>query len=345
MALRLRWFALLLCWLPWALMAQELTPDERNNIEVFEETHPSVVFVTNSTLQQDFFSLNVQEIPAGAGTGFIWDESGLVVTNFHVIQNADKVRITLSDQTSYIGKLVGVAPDKDLALLRIDAPKEKLIPIKQGDSADLQVGRKVLAIGNPFGLDATLTVGVVSALDREIKSLSNRTIKGVIQTDAAINPGNSGGPLLDSQGRLVGVNTQILSPSGASSGIGFAIPVNTVKKIVPQLQRFGRIMRPVLGVSLISDAIARRNRIKGVIVAEVLPGGPASKAGMRGLRRDNRGVILLGDVILEFNGEPVLTQDDLLSALENHKPGDQVTLTTLRDKKKRSFRLTLEAPR
>ncbi|MDT8448512.1 MAG: trypsin-like peptidase domain-containing protein [bacterium] len=326
------------------LAQDDLTPDERNNIEVFERVHPSVVFVTNSTLKQNMFSLNVQEIPSGAGTGFIWDKSGLIVTNFHVIQNADAIRITLADQSSYLAKLIGVAPDKDLALLRIEAEPDKLVPIERGDSNALQVGRKVLAIGNPFGLDATLTVGVVSALDREIKSLSNRSIKGVIQTDAAINPGNSGGPLLDSQGRLVGVNTQILSPSGASSGIGFAIPVATVNKIVPELIKYGRIMRPVMGLSLLADAIAKRYGIKGVVVGQVYPGGPAARAGMRGLQRDPRGVILLGDVILKAEGQVINSQDDLLSLLENHKPGDQITLTSRRDKVERTFKLTLAAP-
>ncbi|OGH01857.1 MAG: 2-alkenal reductase [Candidatus Lambdaproteobacteria bacterium RIFOXYC1_FULL_56_13] len=331
----------------WAFTAtaeDHLSPDEVNNIEVFTAVHPSVVFVTNSRVQQNIFSLNIQEIPAGAGTGFIWDKTGLIVTNFHVIQNADTVRITLADQSNYPAKLVGVAPDKDLALLRIEAPAEKLIPIERGDSSRLQVGRKVLAIGNPFGLDATLTTGVVSALEREIKSVNNRTIRGVIQTDAAINPGNSGGPLLDSQGRLIGVNTQIISPSGASSGIGFAIPVNTVKDVIPQLIQFGRLMRPVIGINTLSDAVSQRYGIRGVVVAEVVPGGPAAVAGLEGLKRDPKGVLLLGDVIVGIEGQPVLTQDDLLGVLEKHKIGEKLRFTIARDNKERNFTLTLAAP-
>ncbi|OGG94026.1 MAG: 2-alkenal reductase [Candidatus Lambdaproteobacteria bacterium RIFOXYD12_FULL_49_8] len=320
---------------------EALTLGEQNNIEVFEKVHRSVVYVTNSQVRQDVFTLNVQEIPAGAGTGFIWDDSGLIVTNFHVIQNADKVRITLDNRASYFAKLVGVAPDKDLALLKIDAPKEKLVPIERGDSDDLQVGRKVLAIGNPFGLDATLTVGVVSALGREIQSVSNRKIGGVIQTDAAINPGNSGGPLLDSQGRLIGVNTQIVSPSGANSGIGFAIPVNIVKKIVPQLLEHGRLIRPTLGVSLLPDTLARRSGIKGVVLVEVAPNGPAGRAKLQGLKRDQRGELILGDVILRFDGEPVDTQDDLLTQLERHKAGDKVKLTLARGNRQIEVEATL----
>ncbi|OGH03462.1 MAG: hypothetical protein A2557_01770 [Candidatus Lambdaproteobacteria bacterium RIFOXYD2_FULL_56_26] len=208
----------------------------------------------------------------------------------------------------------------------------------------MQVGRKVLAIGNPFGLDATLTTGVVSALEREIKSVNNRTIRGVIQTDAAINPGNSGGPLLDSQGRLIGVNTQIISPSGASSGIGFAIPVNTVKDVIPQLIQFGRLMRPVIGINTLSDAVSQRYGIRGVVVAEVVPGGPAAVAGLEGLKRDPKGVLLLGDVIVGIEGQPVLTQDDLLGVLEKHKIGEKLRFTIARDNKERNFTLTLAAP-
>jgi len=331
----------------WAFDAareEGLTADELNNIEVFNKAHPSVVFVTNSKIKQNAFSLNVQEIPAGAGTGFIWDDTGLIVTNFHVIKGADTVRITLSDQSNYRAKLVGVSPGKDLALLKIDAPKNKLIPIERGDSNRLQVGRKVLAIGNPFGLDATLTVGVVSALDREIKSIGNRTVKGVIQTDAAINPGNSGGPLLNSQGQLIGVNTQIVSPSGANSGIGFAIPVQIVKTIIPQLLKYGKVMRPVLGVNTLSDAVSRRYGIKGVVIAQVSPQGPAGKAGLRGLSRDQLGVLHLGDVIVGVDGKQVVNQDSLLSILEHHKVGDVISLIVIRDNKKHSISLKLAAP-
>lgn len=227
----------------------ELTADERNTVEIFALTSPSVVHITTARQALNLFTLNVLEIPQGTGSGFVWDEAGHVVTNFHVIQGADAARVTLADQSTWRAKLVGVYPDRDLAVLRIDAPPERLHPIPIGESKGLKVGQKVLAIGNPFGLDQSLTTGVVSALNREIESITGRTIRGVIQTDAAINPGNSGGPLLDSAGRLIGVNTAIYSPSGASAGIGFAIPVDEVNRIVPRLIREGRIRRPVLGIA------------------------------------------------------------------------------------------------
>ncbi|PCI30013.1 MAG: 2-alkenal reductase [SAR324 cluster bacterium] len=318
-----------------------LTSDEANNISVFKRTNKSVVYVTNSQIQQDRFSLNVQEIPRGTGTGFIWNKQGLIVTNFHVIQSADRVTITLSDHSSWVGQLVGIAPDKDLAVLKIDAPPERLFPIMIGNSNKLEVGRKVLAIGNPFGLDATLTVGVVSALGREIDSVSGRKIKGVIQTDAAINPGNSGGPLLNSKGELIGVNTAIYSPSGGSSGIGFAIPVNTVKKIIPQLIKYGRIMRPIIGIHSAHDSIAKNYGIQGVIVVQVSSGGPAQQVGIVGFQRDSLGNTSLGDIIVEIEGQTIRNNDDLLSVLEAHKPGDVVSVKTVRNRKKKSFQVRL----
>ena len=321
------------------------TDDENNNIEIFRSASPSVVYVTNTALRRSgFFSLNIQEIPQGNGTGFIWNDEGLIVTNFHVIQGASRVTITLHDQSTWNAELVGFAPDKDLALLRIDAPKKLLKPIPLGDSSALEVGRKVLAIGNPFGLDTTLTIGVVSALGREITSLTNRTIRDVIQTDAAINPGNSGGPLLNSQGQLIGVNTQIVSPSGASSGIGFAIPVNTVKRIVPQLVEYGREVRPVIGVDLLSDSWSRQRGILGVPVTEVIKGYPAAEAGMVGLQQDQRGNIFLGDVIIAVDGVEIDSQDDLFNEIEKHQPGDTITILTERNQKKMEFEVTLAPP-
>ncbi|MCP4297855.1 MAG: trypsin-like serine protease [Proteobacteria bacterium] len=324
-----------------AEQTSSFSSDEQNNISVFRKTNRSVVYVTNSQIQQNFFSLNVQEIPQGTGTGFIWDNTGLIVTNFHVIRSADKVTIKLADNTSWVAQLVGIAPDKDLAVLKIDAPTDKLVPIKIGNSRDLEVGRKVLAIGNPFGLDATLTVGVVSALGREIDAITGRKIKGAIQTDAAINPGNSGGPLLNSKGELIGVNTAIYSPSGGSSGIGFAIPVDTVKKIIPQLIQYGRVMRPIIGIHLLDDSIARNFGIEGVIVGQVVQGGPAYRAGLKGVKRNVRGSFVLGDVITELDNQSISTNDDLLSVLETHKPGDVVTLESLRQGKKKSFQIRL----
>lgn len=320
------------------------TDDEKNNIAVFENASPSVVFVTNTQLRRQRFSLNVMEIPRGSGTGFIWDDSGLIVTNFHVVYGANRITITLQSNKSYQAEVVGTAPEKDIALLKIDAPEEELKPLPLGDSASLAVGRKVLAIGNPFALDTTLTVGVVSALGREIKSITNRTIKNVIQTDAAINPGNSGGPLLDSHGRLVGVNTAIYSPSGASAGIGFAIPVNTVAKIVPQLIEHGKLIRPVLGIETLTDYWTRRLRVKGVAILSVREGMPADLAGMVGVREDRRGNIHLGDVIIAINGEGVTNEDSLLTQLEQYKPGDVVEVTTLKDEEIHNYDVTLAAP-
>ncbi len=325
-------------------IAALLTGDEQNNISVFESASPSVVFVTNTQLRRQRFSLNVMEIPRGSGTGFIWDKSGLIVTNFHVVYGANKITIELQNNKSYQATVIGSAPGKDIALLKIDAPNEDLQPLPLGDSASLAVGRKVLAIGNPFALDTTLTVGVVSALGREIKSVNNRTIKNVIQTDAAINPGNSGGPLLNSNGQLVGVNTAIYSPSGASAGIGFAIPVNAVKVIIPQLIEHGKLIRPVMGIESLTDYWTRRLRVKGVAILSVRKGLPADKAGMVGVREDQRGNIHLGDVIIAINGQNVTNEDSLLSQLEQFKPGDTVEVTTLRDEEIHNYSLQLVAP-
>ena len=334
---------------PTAIATAETTPvfltnDEQNNISVFKSASPSVVFVTNTQLRRQRFSLNVMEIPRGSGTGFIWDESGLIVTNFHVVQGANKITIELQSNKSYQATVIGSAPEKDIALLKIDAPNEDLQPLPLGDSTSLAVGRKVLAIGNPFALDTTLTVGVVSALGREIKSITNRTIKNVIQTDAAINPGNSGGPLLNSNGQLVGVNTAIYSPTGASAGIGFAIPVNAVKVIIPQLIEHGKLIRPVLGIETLTDYWTRRLRVKGVAILSVREGLPAAKAGMVGVREDRRGKIHLGDVIIAINGQNVVNEDSLLNQLEQFSPGDTVEVTTLKDEKIHNYNVQLVAP-
>ena len=283
------------------------------------------------------------EIPRGSGTGFVWDESGLIVTNFHVVYNANRITITLQSGNSYEAKVVGASPEKDIALLRID-PEEPLRAIPLGDSSELSVGRKVLAIGNPFALDTTLTVGVVSALGREIKSLNNRTIKNVIQTDAAINPGNSGGPLLNSMGELIGVNTAIYSPSGASAGIGFAIPVNTVRNIIPQLEKYGRLYRPVIGIETMSDYWAKRLGVKGVVVFSVREGLPAAQVGMVGVREDWRGNIHLGDVIIAINDEPVINEDTMLSLLEQMQPGEAIKVTSIRDENIHNYEVVLAAP-
>ena len=322
------------------------TNDEENNIEIFKRSSPSVVHITNSRLVRSFYSLNPQEVPQGTGTGFIWNQEGYIVTNFHVIQQANVVTVTLQDGTSYEAVPVGSDPDKDLAVLRINVPKPELSPVILGDSSLLEVGRKVIAIGNPFGLDTTMTVGVVSALGREIDSISRRKIRDVIQTDAAINPGNSGGPLLNSLGQLVGVNTAIYSPSGANSGIGFAIPVNTVKRIVPELITFGRVQTPILGITHIPQPDYYRELwgIEGVIVMDVVPGADPAQVGMRGLKRVQRGRIQLGDVIFEIDGESVSNEDDYANIMEQHRAGDVVNIKTRRDNRVMSYDIELKAP-
>jgi S1-C subfamily serine protease len=319
-----------------------LGADEQAHIELFRRASPSVVNITAIGVQRDLFSRNVQQVPRGTGTGFVWDERGHIVTNFHVIQGANAARVTLADQSSYDAALVGVFPDRDLAVLRIEAPREKLPPISIGSSRDLQVGQRVYAIGNPFGLDQTLTTGIVSALNREIESFNGRTIRGVVQTDAAINPGNSGGPLLDSAGRLIGVNTQIASPSGASAGIGFAIPVDEVNRIVPRLIRDGRFVRPSIGISTAGADVHRALRLPpGVMIVEVAPGSPAARAGLQPFRRGNRGEVIGGDVITAVNEQPIKDLDDMLTLLEQRQPGDTVTLSVWRGGQTRKQVVTL----
>jgi S1-C subfamily serine protease len=319
-----------------------LGADELAQIDLFKKSSPSVVHITSLGVQRDLFSLNVQEVPRGTGTGFVWDNAGHIVTNFHVIQGANGARVTLADQSTYDAKLVGAFPDRDLAVLRIEAPKDKLPPIALGTSRDLLVGQRVYAIGNPFGLDQTLTLGIVSALGREIESFNNRTIKGVIQTDAAINPGNSGGPLLDSAGRLIGVNTQIASPSGASAGIGFSIPVDEVNRIVPRLIKDGRFVRPAIGVSAAPANLHKALSLpKGVAVVQVGSGTPAAKAGLQPFRRGSRGEIVQGDVITAINDDPVSDLDDMLALLERRQPGETVSLTLWRDGRSRKQPVTL----
>jgi S1-C subfamily serine protease len=301
------------------------------------------VFIANTAMQRDPWSFNLFEVPQGSGTGFVWSRQGHIVTNYHVIYGADAITVTLADRTEYKAKVIGADPDHDVAVLQIQAPETVLQPVTIGNSQSLRVGQKVLAIGNPFGLDHTLTTGVVSALGRTIKSMSNRTIEGVIQTDAAINPGNSGGPLLDSGGRLIGVNTQIVSPSGAFAGIGFAVPVDTVNRIVPELIKHGKLIRPGLGISLVPDAMARRWGVKGVIVGKVGRGSAAERIGLRGVRETVGGRIELGDIIVAVEGKPVETIDDLMDLMEQHKVGDQVTIEYARGNRRLQVVVTLQA--
>lgn len=318
-----------------------ITQDEQNSIYVYDQVSPSVVFVTNTTFQRDLFSRRVYERPQGSGTGFVWDKQGHIITNFHVIEGASEITITLSDGHDYPAKVVGLAPERDLAVLKVEAHPDILKPVKLGNSNRLRVGHKVLAIGNPFGLDTTLTTGVVSALDRTIQSPSQRLIRGVIQTDAAINPGNSGGPLLNAAGQLVGVNTAIYSPSGGSAGIGFSIPVNIVKATVPQLIKYGRVERPILGIEVTSPGFARRINVNGAPIARISDGSPAARAGLKGLRRDKWGRLKLGDILVAVDGKKIATNDELYSYLETKKAGDKVTVDVLRKGHTRSVTLTL----
>ncbi|MFO0744594.1 MAG: trypsin-like peptidase domain-containing protein [Myxococcota bacterium] len=319
----------------------DLMADEQHVVNLFEKTSPSVVFITTMGAVRGRNGYGVQMAPQGAGSGFMWDEDGHIVTNFHVIAEASEAVVTLADGTEVPAKLVGAAPDQDLAVLQIDAPKEKLRPLPVGSSKELKVGQFTMAIGNPFGLDQTLTTGVVSALDREMESMSGRMIYGVIQTDAAINPGNSGGPLIDSSGRLIGVNSAIKSASGSSAGIGFAVPVDTVNRIVPQLIKFGRAARPGLGVMLASPTVADRFGVVGVVVRAVNPGSPAEKAGLVGIEQDGMGRVRLGDVIVGVDGTPVKELSDLQKVLDQKAVGDKVEVDVDRGGVKRTAEVEL----
>ena len=337
-----------------------LTAEEQSTVALFETSSPSVVYVTTLQRMANRFTRDVTDVPAGTGSGFLWDDVGHVVTNFHVIgqgmMNEATFTVTFSDQTTYRAEVVGIAPNNDLAVLRIDAPKEKLRPLVVGTSADLKVGQSVLAIGNPFGLDKTLTTGIVSALGRTIQSPSGLPIEDVIQTDAAINPGNSGGPLIDSAGRLIGVNTQIASPNNSggvagSVGIGFAIPVDTVNRIVPSMLKNyrpgkpGTPTQPVLGIGrILEDRVnaefSRRLGVAGLIVVTVDPNGGAAKAGIRGvdLAAENPSV---GDVIVEIAGRKVASRSDLVVSLSRFDPGQSVPVKLWNGGAEREVQVTL----
>ncbi len=328
-----------------ALPRTDLTQEEMATIQLFEDAAPSVAFINTSTYQRNYWTRDITEIPRGSGSGFVWDRQGHIVTNFHVIEDADKAMVTLADQSTWEADLVGYAPEKDLAILKIDAPKPQLRPIPLGTSEDLLVGQSVFAIGNPFGLDQTLTTGVISALGREIKSKTGVPIRDVIQTDAAINPGNSGGPLLDTQGRLIGVNTAIFSPSGAYAGIGFSIPVDEVNWVVPDLIEHGKVMRPTIGVNLLRQSTVERAGLKGAVVFEVIRGSAAEKAGVAPTKRTSRGDIILGDIIVGLDDEKVDSQSDLILALEKYRPGDKVLLTVKRGEEELKLEVILDEAR
>lgn len=320
-------------------------PSELGVISLFEKATQSVAFVTTYTEAPPGFRLNPMEAPAGTGSGIVWDREGRIVTNFHVIRAASGARITLANKKTYDAQLVGSSADDDVAVLKIIAPRDELFPIDIGDSENLRVGQSTYAIGNPFGLDHTLTTGVLSGLGREMKSPTGRTISNVIQTDASINPGNSGGPLIDARGRLIGMNTAIYSPSGASAGVGFAIPVNTLKVIAQGLIENGRIIRPVIGISYLESSQARSLGIEtGVLILDVPEGSEAERAGLRGTSRMTFGSIELGDVITGIDDELIKNEGDLFKALDKHKIGDVVRIRVLNSQDgERTVRLKLSA--
>jgi S1-C subfamily serine protease len=309
----------------------DLSSLEAATIELYRTASPSVVHIANVALARSPWSLDVSAIPRGSGTGFVWDPSGYVVTNAHVVDGGDRYHVTLADQSTWRARLVGADPDTDVAVLKIDAPGVTLQPIAVGTSSDLQVGQSVFAIGNPFGLDQTLTTGVISGLGREIRADTGRKIRDVIQTDAAVNPGNSGGPLLDSAGRLVGMNTAIVSPSGVSAGIGFAVPADTINRVVPRLIQGRPSERAGLGIRLVPDDYLRRVGVEGAGVLEVVEGSGAAEAGLRPTRRGPAsGRVLLGDVIVAVDGEKVENRLALLDALQDRQVGERVVVTVLR---------------
>jgi putative serine protease PepD len=330
-----------------------VTEDEKNNIAVYEKAADGVVNVTSIAVQMDFF---FNPFPTqGAGSGSIIDTKGHILTNHHVVANAQKLEVTLADGSKWPAKLVGSDPDNDLAVIKIDAPREKLKVIPMGDSKNLRIGQKVLAIGNPFGFERTLTTGVVSSLGRTIRSEVGTLIEDVIQTDAAINPGNSGGPLLNSEGEMVGINSAIISPTGGSVGIGFAIPVNTAKKVIPELISKGFVTYPWIGATIqpLLPEIAKFMNVsveRGAMIAEVVKGGPAERAGLKGgnqrVQVGNMVVVIGGDIVVKADQHDVKTHDDLIRYIREKKPNDVLTLKILRKGKFKDIRVTLgERPR
>ena len=311
-----------------------LATDEQNNIEVYKAISPGVVNISSTSMVRGFFGLLV-EPEEGTCSGSIIDERGNIVTNYHCIENVQKLSVSLGGGKKYPATVVGGDPDTDLAVIRMtELPREPLTIVPMGDSDKLSVGQKVLAIGNPFGLDRTLTTGVISGLERPIRAQNNRQIEGAIQTDASINPGNSGGPLLDSHGRMIGINSQILSPSGASAGVGFAIPVSIAKRIVPELVRSGSIQRPNLGIrSRDVESLGNQAQLpvsSGVLIWSTFQGGPAANAGLRGLVETEDGQIELGDIIVAIDGEKIDNSDDIYKVMDKHHIGDTVNVEVIR---------------
>jgi len=323
-----------------------LAPEEQTTIEIFQQASPSVVFISTRQRVLDLWTRNVLSVTKGTGSGLVWDDLGDVVTNNHVIEGVSEAIVRLSDGRAYKAVLVGASAAHDLAVLRINVPFDRPPPVPIGTSGDLKVGQKAFAIGNPFGLDYTLTAGIVSALDRSLQEENGNTIEHLIQTDAAINPGNSGGPLLDSAGRLIGINTAIYSPSGASAGISFAVPVDTVNRVVSQLIAQGKYIAPSLGITTDEDinrVVTSKLGVKGVLVLRVEPGSSAEAAGLRGTRVDSEGGVTPGDIILAVDGKAVDSVSALHARLDDYHVGDQVTLHIWRNGDELDVRITLEA--
>ncbi len=310
-----------------------LAEDEKSTIELFENSRDSVVFITTRQRVMDAWTRNIFSVPSGTGSGFIWDDLGHIITNLHVIKGASEATVRLVDGRDYKASLVGASPAHDIAVLKIGIGFQRPAPVPLGSSHDLKVGQKVFAIGNPFGLDWTLTTGIVSALDRSLPGSDGRTIDNLIQTDAAINPGNSGGPLLDSAGRLIGINTAIYSPSGASAGIGFSVPVDTVNRVVPQIISRGKYIRPALGITVdgkLNNRLIERLKVSGVVILTIGPGSAADSAGLKGATMTPEGNIVANDIIIAVEQKPVDSVEKLLTRIDGYKVGDTIQLTILR---------------
>jgi S1-C subfamily serine protease len=330
-----------------AVPRAELQTEERATIDLFERSKRSVVHITTTERVVNFWTRNVHSIPRGTGSGFVWDSDGSIVTNFHVVAGAAEARVRLNDGRDYPATLVGASPAHDLAVLRIRVPSNRPPPLPLGTSRDLRVGQRVYAIGNPFGLDWSLSTGVVSALDRSLEA-EGRSIEHLIQTDAAINPGNSGGPLLDSAGRLIGVNTAIFSPSRANAGVGFAIPVDTVNRVVPILLERGRYTWPTLGVEAdeeLNQNLSARLGVEGVLILGVAPRSPAAAAGLRPARIDADGTFVPGDIIVAVEDKPVTSVARFMARLDDYSPGDRIRLTVLREGRRLKVDAVLAAGR
>ena len=332
---------------PTAIADPSTVSDEQNNIDVYRTYSPGVAFITTTAVMEDYYGQEFER-PRGSGSGSVIDNQGHILTNYHVVENAQKLTVSLGGDKVFPARIIGGDPDTDLAIIKIEPPREGLTVIPFGDSEKLSVGQKVLAIGNPFGLDRTLTTGVISGLQRPIRGTNNRPIEGAIQTDASINPGNSGGPLLDKYGRIIGINAQIYSRTGTSSGVGFAIPVSIAKRVVPQLIQYGEVRRPKLGASLADVEQLVRQGVglpveNGLLVRSVLQGSAAQRAGLRGLQQDNSGEVILGDIITSVDGTAMNSIDDLYKFLDKKQINDTVQVEIFRDGKRLKVPLKLSA--